>query len=171
MTERKLAVEYRPLGDLTPYPNNARTHSEAQVAQIVSSIREFGWTNPILTDGHNGVVAGHGRLLAAKALGMAEVPVIELAGLTDAQKRAYVLADNKLAENAGWDFDLLAVEFGELQDAGFNVDVIGFDAGDEALRRVEFRSDGELEGVWVGSWVDRDRHDSPRGRVDIVARA
>ena len=129
-TAAKLAVEYRPIEALTPYPNNARTHSEEQVAQIVASIREFGWTNPILADGENGVIAGHGRLLAAKSLGMAQVPVIELAGLTAVQKRAYMLADNKLAENAGWDFDRVAVEFGELQDAGFDVDLIGFDAGE-----------------------------------------
>ena len=126
----ELTIQYLPLDDLEPYPNNARTHSDAQIAQIAASIKEFGWTNPILVDGHNGVVAGHGRFLAAKSLGMELVPVIELTGLTATQKRAYILADNKLAENAGWDFDRVAVEFGELQDAGFDVDVIGFDAGE-----------------------------------------
>ena len=128
--ESRLEVEYRPLESLVPYARNARTHSEKQVAQIAASIEEFGWTNPVLVDGQNGVVAGHGRMLAAKALGMGQVPVIELSALTAAQKRAYVLADNKLAENAGWDFDLVALEFGELQDLGFDVGVIGFDAGE-----------------------------------------
>ena len=99
----RLAVEYRPATALIPYARNARTHSDAQVAEIAASIREFGFTNPILVDGDNGIIAGHGRLLAARKLGLAEVPVIELAGLSEAQKRAYVIADNKLALNAGWD--------------------------------------------------------------------
>jgi len=118
------------VADLIPYANNARTHSDAQVAQIAASIREFGFTNPILVDGANGVIAGHGRLLAARKLGMLEVPVIELAHLTAAQKRAYVLADNKLAMNAGWDVDLLRLELGALRDAGFDLDLVGFDAGE-----------------------------------------
>ena len=126
----KLAVQYLPLDDLVSYPNNPRMHSGEQIAQIAASIEEFGWTNPVLTDGHNGVVAGHGRLLAAKSLGMGQVPVIELTGLTAAQKRAYILADNQLATKAGWDFDRVAVEFGELRNAGFDVDVIGFDASE-----------------------------------------
>ena len=106
------------VADLIPYVNNARTHSDAQVAQIAASIREFGFTNPILTDGAGGVVAGHGRLLAARQLGMAEVPIIELAHLTPEQRRAYILADNRLALNAGWDADLLRLELGDLQTAG-----------------------------------------------------
>ena len=101
---------YRPIGDLIPYAKNARTHDEAHVAEIAASIRAFGWTNPILVDGENGVIAGHGRLLAARKLGMATVPVIELAGLSEAEKRAYILADNKLALNAGWDTEMLALE-------------------------------------------------------------
>ncbi len=92
-----LSVDYRPLSALIPYARNARTHSDRQVAEIAASIREFGWTNPILTDGNNGIIAGHGRLLAARKLGMAAVPVIELAGLSEAQKRALIIADNKLA--------------------------------------------------------------------------
>jgi len=112
---------------LIPYANNARTHTEAQVAQIAASIREFGFTNPILVDGENGVIAGHGRLLAARKLGMATVPVIELAHLTAAQRRAYVLADNKTALNAGWDEELLRLELGALQDMGFDVSLTGFD--------------------------------------------
>ena len=92
-----LAVDYRPVGTLIPFAKNARTHSDEQVAQIAASIREWGWTNPILVDGDNGIIAGHGRLLAARKLGMTEVPVIELAGMSEAQKRAYIIADNKLA--------------------------------------------------------------------------
>src|SRR5687768_513176 len=97
--QEKLKVQYRSVGALIPYARNARTHSEAQVAQIAASIREFGFTNPILVDGENGIIAGHGRLIAARKLGMTDVPVIELAGMSEAQKRAYVIADNKLAMN------------------------------------------------------------------------
>ena len=127
-----LAVEYRPLGRLIPYARNARTHSDAQIDQIVASIREFGWTNPVLVDGANGVIAGHGRLLAARKLGIASVPVIELAGFSEAQKRAYVLADNKLALNAGWDEALLALELADLQEMDFDLELSGFSA-DEIL--------------------------------------
>jgi DNA modification methylase len=123
-----LVVEQRPLESLIPYARNARTHSEGQVAQIAASIREFGWTNPILVDGDNGVIAGHGRLLAARKLGLATVPVIELAGLSDAQRRAYVLADNKHALNAGWDDAILALEVADLKAMGVELSLVGFDA-------------------------------------------
>jgi len=122
--ERKL--EWRQIADLIPYARNARTHSDEQVAQIAASIKEFGWTNPILVDGDNGIIAGHGRLAAARKLGNTEVPVIELTGLSEAQKRAYILADNKLALNAGWDIDLLAEELKELQDLNFDLELTGF---------------------------------------------
>lgn len=125
-----LALERRSVDALIPYARNARTHSDAQVAQIAAAIREFGWTNPILVDGDNGVIAGHGRLLAARKLGLGEVPVIELANLTSAQKRAYVLADNKLALNAGWDDAMLAAEIAELSELGANLDLTGFAAGE-----------------------------------------
>jgi hypothetical protein len=126
-----LTVDYRLLADLIPYASNPRTHSDAQVAEIATSIRAFGWTNPILVDGDNGIIAGHGRLLAARQLGMQVVPVIELAGMTDSQKRAYVIADNKLALNAGWDTKLLSLELGELQGLGFDLSLTGF--GEEEL--------------------------------------
>ena len=114
---------YKPvaLAGLIPYARNARTHSDAQVAQIAASIREFGFTNPILVDGDQGVIAGHGRLLAARKLGMTEVPTVELSHLTPAQKRAYVLADNKLALNAGWDEDMLRIELGTCSRTGFDL--------------------------------------------------
>jgi DNA modification methylase len=127
-----LSIEYRPIEALIPYARNARTHSEHQVAEIAASIREFGWTNPVLVDGDNGIIAGHGRLLAARRLGMAKVPVIELDGLSEAQKRAYVIADNKLALNAGWDPELLALEFADLSSLGFDVALTGFSADEIA---------------------------------------
>jgi len=116
---------------LIPYARNSRTHSDEQVAQIAASIKEFGWTNPILIDGESGIIAGHGRLMAARKLGMDKVPVIELAHLSDIQKRALIIADNKLALNAGWDNDMLALEFEELKLEGFDLQLTGF--GDEEI--------------------------------------
>jgi DNA modification methylase len=121
-----LQVEYRSVESLIPYARNARTHTDAQVAQIAASIKEFGWTNPVLVDGDNGVIAGHGRLLAARKLGMADVPVIELSGMSEAQKRAYILADNRLALNAGWDETMLGLEVGELSALGVDMTLAGF---------------------------------------------
>ncbi|PVE25799.1 DNA methylase N-4 [Microvirga sp. KLBC 81] len=123
-----LAIQHRALSDLIPYARNARTHSEAQVAQIAASIREFGWTNPVLIDGDNGIIAGHGRVLAARKLKLETVPVIELAGLSDTERRAYILADNKLALNAGWDEALLAAEIADLQALGVDLELAGFEA-------------------------------------------
>lgn len=125
-----LAVDYRSVAALIPYARNARTHSPAQVSLIAGSIREFGWTNPILVDGDNGIIAGHGRLMAAHQVGLDTVPVIELSHLTEAQKRAYVIADNKLAEQAGWDKELLALELGDLNDLGVDLAGLGFEAGE-----------------------------------------
>jgi ParB-like chromosome segregation protein Spo0J len=116
MTELK--IEYKKIEDLIPYVNNTRTHNENQVMQIASSIKEFGWTNPILLDGENGIIAGHGRLMAAKKLNETEVPTIQLHGLSESQKKAYIIADNKLALNAGWDDELLKLELAGLKDAG-----------------------------------------------------
>jgi ParB-like chromosome segregation protein Spo0J len=133
--ERKLV--WRNVADLIPYARNSRTHSDEQVAQIAASIKEFGWTNPILTDGDNGLIAGHGRLLAARKLGHKEVPTIELTGLTDTQKKAYIIADNKLALNAGWDDEVLKVELAELQELDFNLDITGFSALEIAALSLE----------------------------------
>ena len=135
-TNGDLAIKYRPIGALIPYARNARTHSAAQVALIAGSIREYGFTNPVLVDGESGIIAGHGRVLAARQLGLTTVPVIELAHLTPAQKQAYILADNQLALTAGWDKDLLALEIGELNDLGIDIDGLGFDAREiDALLR------------------------------------
>ena len=112
---------------LIPYAKNSRTHDDAQVAQSAASIKEFGWTNPILVDGDKGIIAGHGRLMAARKLGLTKVPVIELKDMTEAQKKAYVIADNKLAMNAGWDMDFLKLELQDLEDADFDLSLTGFD--------------------------------------------
>lgn len=112
--------------ELIPYVKNSRTHSDEQVAQIAASIKEFGWTNPILVDGDNGIIAGHGRLMAARKLGYTEVPTIELKDLTEAQKKAYIIADNRLALNAGWDNEMLKLEFDQLAELGFDLELTGF---------------------------------------------
>ena len=117
----------KKVAELIPYASNSRTHSDEQVAQIAASIKEFGWTNPILIDGENGIIAGHGRLMAARKLGHTEVPVIELKDMTEAQKKAYVIADNKLALNAGWDNEILKIEIEALKEVGFDIDLLGFD--------------------------------------------
>jgi ParB-like chromosome segregation protein Spo0J len=123
----KLKIVYRPTTSLIPYARNSRTHSELQIGQIASSIREFGFTQPILLDGDNGIIAGHGRYQAALKLSMAEVPTIDLSHLSDSQKRAYVIADNKLALNSGWDEQMLELEIQDLREAGFNIDLLAFD--------------------------------------------
>jgi DNA modification methylase len=128
MTELAQRIEVWPLERLVPYARNPRTHSEQQVAQIAASIMEFGFNNPILVDSQAGVIAGHGRLLAARKLGMASVPVIVLDHLDENQRRAYLVADNRLSELAGWDSELLAQELKELSEAGFDATLAGFDA-------------------------------------------
>ena len=121
-----MQIEYRPVASLIPHARNAKQHSDAQVAQIAASIREFGWGAPVIVDGKNNIVAGHGRVLAARKLGMAEVPVVAMAHLTDIQRRALILADNKIGENASWENELLGLELAELQAAGFDLELTGF---------------------------------------------
>ncbi len=145
---------------LIPYARNARTHSDAQVAQIAASIVEYGWTNPVLTDGDKGVIAGHGRLMAARKLGVKEVPVIELAHLTPEQKKAYILADNRIAENAGWDQELLKLELAELQSLDYDLSLIGF--SQEEL-------DGFFDDVEEGGGLTEDDA-IPETPVDPVSR-
>lgn len=139
---RDLTVERWPIDRLMPYARNARTHSDEQIAQVAASIAEFGWTNPILVGPDNVIIAGHARLAAAKRLEMSEVPVIVLKDLTPAQHRALILADNRLALNAGWDEELLKVELASLADDDFNLDVVGF--SDKELD--ELLSDCSVEG-------------------------
>src|SRR6478752_10203466 len=151
------AVERRPVAALVPYARNARTHSPEQVAQIAASIREWGWTVPVLIDEAGTIIAGHGRVLAAQSLGIAEVPVMIAAGWSEAQKRAYVIADNKLALNAGWDAELLPVELGDLKELGFDLGLTGF---------------GELElGKLLPDGADSgDLDDAPEPPAEPVSR-
>lgn len=135
-------LEIVEVSRLIPYAKNSRTHSEAQVGQIAASIREFGFTNPVLIADDDTIIAGHGRLLAAQKLGMDRVPCIRLSHMTEAQRRAYVIADNKLALNAGWDDELLALELGELRDGGFDLSLTGFSADELAGLLIE-----ETEGL------------------------
>lgn len=130
-------IELWPIERLVPYARNSRLHSPEQVAQIAASIAEFGFTNPVLVDGNDGIVAGHGRLAAAKELGLEMVPVVVLDHLSERQRRAYVIADNKLALNAAWDVDVLAGEIEQLRDDGFDLDLVGF-------------SEAEIEGLLSG---------------------
>ena len=121
-------MELRPLSELIPYARNAREHSEEQIRQLRSSLREFGFVAPLLIDARGNILAGHGRLTAAAAEGLAEVPCVLVEHLTDVQRRAYILADNRLAEQASWNEELVSLELQELQDAGFELDLTGFDA-------------------------------------------
>ena len=120
-------IEQVAVEALIPYARNSRTHSDAQVAQVAASIREFGFTNPVLIDGKNGIIAGHGRILAARKLGLETAPCIRLSHLTENQKRAYVIADNKLAMNSAWDEEMLGLELADLREADFDLGLIGFD--------------------------------------------
>lgn len=148
----KLKIIYRNVSELIPYARNARTHSEEQIARIVCSIEEFGFTNPILLNGENGILAGHGRLMAAKKLGMTQVPTIDLVGMSEAQARAYILADNKLALDAGWDEDLLVSELEALKDLDFDLELAGF-------------SDEEVEKLF-DEWNGERTRDVPRPAPD-----
>ena len=121
-----MKIESLPIERLIPYARNSRTHSDAQIAQVAASIREFGFTNPVLIDGADGIIAGHGRVMAARKLGLEKVPCIRLAHLTETQKRAYIIADNKLALNSGWDEEMLGLELAELAELDFDMDLIGF---------------------------------------------
>ncbi|PAU94051.1 site-specific DNA-methyltransferase [Paracoccus salipaludis] len=144
MSGRELTIDYRPLDSLVPYARNARTHSEAQVAEIAGSIREFGFTNPVLIAEDGTLIAGHGRVLAARLLGMDTVPTITLTGLSDNQRRALVLADNRIALNAGWDEALLSLELTDLKEAGLDLGILGFEDGE--LDRLLAGTEGDEEG-------------------------
>jgi DNA modification methylase len=146
--DARLQIEMMPVERLVPYARNARTHSDEQVRQIAASIAEFGWSNPLLIGEDDVIIAGHGRLMAAQRLGMGEVPVIVLGHLSEAQRRALTIADNKIAENAGWDEELLRTELGALQDLEFDLDLIGFsdEELDGLLGEAEAPADGPVEG-------------------------
>ena len=161
-----LEIVYKRTDELIPFVNNSRTHSDEQVNQIASSIREFGFTNPILLDGEDGIIAGHGRLQAARLLGLDEVPTIRLDGLDELQKRAYVIADNKLALNAGWDAELLQLEIQNLQDKDFDISLLGFDEkelmqilgeeDDEVVAEIKFSEELMENHNYVVLYFDND---------------
>jgi len=143
MTNPADKVERWAIDRLVPYARNARTHSDEQISQIAASIKEWGWTTPVLVDEQGGIIAGHGRTLAAQRLKMTEVPVMVAKGWSDAKKRAYVLADNKLALNAGWDNEMLRLELGAIGELEFDLDLTGFNAGEIAA--LQFDDDAEAE--------------------------
>lgn len=147
MIKNDISIVNKPVNDLIPYINNARVHSDDQINQIAASIKEFGFTNPVLIDGENGIIAGHGRVLASKKLNIDIVPTIELSHLSETQKKAYILADNKLALNAGWDDDLLSLELTNLRELDFDLDLIGFgeDELDQIIQSSVERQEGKTD--------------------------
>jgi DNA modification methylase len=153
------AIEHLPTDDLIPYARNSRTHSPEQVAAVAASIRQFGFTNPVLIDGNNTIIAGHGRVMAAQSLGLPAVPCIRLGHLSDAQRRAYVIADNKLAELAGWDMATLAREVEDLMEAEFDVGLLGF-GSDELEELLADHGAGEEAGGGEGE-ADEDAVPEP----------
>lgn len=169
-----MKIETLPLDRLIPYARNSRTHSDAQVAQVAASIREFGFTNPVLIDAEDGIIAGHGRVMAARKLGLDEVPCIRLSHLSETQRRAYVIADNKLALNSGWDEEMLALELAELRDADFDLDVAGFDEAelgefDVAEAAMPELADGEKQPFQQKTFT---LHDEQAEEVDAaIAKA
>jgi ParB-like chromosome segregation protein Spo0J len=159
-----------PIEDLIPYARNARTHSDEQVAQIAASIREFGFVNPVLLKDDNTIIAGHGRVLAARKLSMDAVPCIYLSHLSETQARAYIIADNKLALNAGWDEELLNLELGELADEGFDLDLTGFDVGFlKSLELEKQRGANDADEEWQG--MPEHVADEPRFGFCVVSFA
>jgi ParB-like chromosome segregation protein Spo0J len=165
-------IKTAQVADLIPYARNSRTHSDEQITQIAASIKEFGFLNPVIVDGENGIIAGHGRVVAAKKLGMTELPAVEASHLTDAQRRAYIIADNKLALNAGWDDEMLRVEFAELTEAGFDLDLTGFSLdeigalgfdNDSALDQMPLLADGDKEPYQQKTFI---LHDEQAAVVD-----
>lgn len=148
MSKNDPKIEIIGTKQLVPFAKNSRTHSDSQVAQVAASIKEFGFTNPILIDDENVIIAGHGRLLAAQRLGLDDVPCIRLSHLDEAQRRAYVIADNKLAMNAQWDDDLLKLELGNLEEIGFDISLTGF-------------SDKELAELKIGDKFEQEFEENP----------
>ena len=159
-----MEIIYKKVSELVPYINNARTHNNEQVDQICASINEYGFTNPLLIDEKNSIIAGHGRLLAAKKLKMKEVPCIVLCGLTEAQKKAYIIADNKLALNAGWNDELLKIEFENLKELDFDLNLTGFSADeiDEIL--------GEGKKEIVEDDFDIEPPEEPKAKLGDIYR-
>jgi len=173
-----MKIEQRSVEKLIPYAKNSRTHSDAQIAQIAASIKEFGWTNPILVDGENGIIAGHGRLLAARKLGHEKVPVIELKDMSEAQKKAYIIADNSLALNSGWNFDFLKMEVESLQSLDFNTDLLGFDENfmDQIMNEIQIvdmpdLNSGDKEPIQQMTFILHDSQVSAVEEAIVYAKA
>ena len=181
------------VSDLIPYARNSRTHSEVQINKIASSIKEFGFLNPVLIDKDNGIIAGHGRVMAAQKLGLKEVPVLQIGHLSETQKRAYIIADNRLALDAGWDEEMLRVEFDELKEADFNLELTGFsldeiagmdfDAGEEVGMPDLPDGDRDMDSIGtitirlplhekdeVQEWLNSIRMGDPSGAILEVCR-
>ena len=152
----KMKITYKPTEDLIPYARNSRTHSDVQVGQIAASIREFGFRVPVLVDEQDGIIAGHGRVLAALRLGLDEVPTVYGGDMTEVQRKMYVIADNKIALNAGWDEEMLFLEIGELKDLGAELDLLGFDPSELVGKEVDYsvldgdEVDGQLDEMASG---------------------
>lgn len=159
-----MQIVYKKVNELIPYINNSRTHSEEQVNQIVASINEFGFTNPLLIDEKDNIIAGHGRLMASKKLGMEEVPCIVLKGLTEAQKKAYIIADNKMALNAGWDDELLKIELENLKELDFDLGLTGFDV--DELDEL-FKQDEEEQGI-IEDDFDIEPPEEPKAKLGDI---
>lgn len=159
----KLQITYRKVEDLIPYARNSRIHSDAQVAQIAASIREFGFRTAVLVDGDNGIIAGHGRVLAARKLGLDEVPTVDGSDLTETQRRAYVIADNKIAINAEWDKEMLLLEVQDLEDAGLDIGILAFDESELNANVVDY---SVLDGEDVNQQVTQ-LNDGTRKAIQI----
>lgn len=164
--DSKASIEYISVDKLVPYARNSRTHSDAQVAQIAASIKEFGFTNPVLIDGGGGIIAGHGRVMAARSMKIDTVPCIRLGHLTDAQKKAYVIADNKLALNAGWNDQMLGLELADLQGLGFDLELTGFNKDELASLMAPEPTEGLIDEDEVPSIPEQPK--SQRGDVWLL---
>jgi DNA modification methylase len=164
--DSKTKIENVSIDKLVPYARNSRTHSDAQVAQIAASIKEFGFTNPVLIEGGGGIIAGHGRVMAAKSMKLESVPCIRLDHLTEAQKKAYVIADNKLALNAGWNDQMLGLELADLQGLGFDLELTGFSKDELALLMAPEPTDGHTDEDEVPSIPEQPK--SQRGDVWLL---
>lgn len=164
----EISFEYADINSLIPYALNSRTHSDEQVAQIAASIREFGFLIPVLTDSNGGLIAGHGRILAARKLGLVKIPVVVADGLTETQKKAYVIADNQLALNAGWDLDILRVELEALTEMNFDTHLLGFD--DDFLRKLLIEENGGLTDPDDAPDLDDSRVVNKNGDVWLLGK-
>lgn len=134
----EMQIVYKDIDDLIPYARNSRQHSDLQIAQLAGMIKEFGFKNPILVDGENGIIAGHGRVLAARKLGLTKIPTIECSDLSETQKKAFIIADNKIALNSSWDQDMLMLEIEELKGSGFDVDLLAFDPSEINVNKIDY---------------------------------